>query len=430
VLSGTPTTAGSYPITFTATNTAGSSNVLSFTPKVAPAALTITASSATVAYGTGIPTITPTIRGLVNGDMASVLGTITCSATGVPAGNPVGTYTTTCSGAVDSNYAISYVNGTLQITAVPLIITASSSTIPYGTTPVVTPSYSGFVNGDSASSLTTAPTCSTTANSSSLAGIYPSTCSGAVDANYFPISYVAGTVTVVGLEISPSTLIANFGTLHLDQLGIQFVTLKNTTTAPITITSITLGGGTAPSDFGDVALCPPMILKLPATLPAGKSCAIGVGIFATAKVFSPTASTTTLTITDSAATQTVLLMAQVINPQASFSSTYLSSGKLTFPTTTKGNSNEQTITVTNTGNTPLTIVGTPAISSSSGDFTLTSTSCTNATINTAAEGGLQSCVINVTFTPKANGTFTGTLKVTDNALFSTQTITLSGTTGH
>ena len=63
-----------------------------------------------------------------------------------------------------------------------------------GTPPTITPSYSGFVNGDTAASLTTPPTCSTTATSHSPAGSYPSTCSGAVDSNY-TISYVSGTVT-------------------------------------------------------------------------------------------------------------------------------------------------------------------------------------------------------------------------------------------
>jgi hypothetical protein len=309
-----------------------------------------------------------------------------------------------------------------------LTITASSGTMTYGgTVPTISPSGSGFVNGDTIASLTTQPTCSTTATSTSLPGTYPSSCSGAVDANYSTIKYVPGTVTVVGLDISPLTV--NFGTLYLDQLGLQGITLKNTGTAPIQITNITLGGGSANGDFGDISFCPPYILvppstKQPATLPAGKSCVIGVGILATAKVFSPTASTTNLTITDSTATQTVLLTALVINPQAAFSSTYLSSGKLTFPTTTVGKSNLQSITVTNTGNTPLTFGGTPAaVSSSSGDFTLTSTTCANATLNV---GG--TCAIGVTFTPKANGTFTGTLKVTDNAANSSQTITLSGTT--
>jgi hypothetical protein len=428
-ISGTPADGAdgtSYPITVTATNGSGSA-VLSYTLTVAPAALTITASSATVAYGTGIPTITPTISGLVNGDGNSVLGTITCSAA-VPAGNPVGTWPTTCSGASDPTYAITPVPGTLQITAVPLIITSSSPTIASGTTPVITPTYSGFVNGDSPSSLTMQPNCTTTATSTSLPGSYPSTCSGAVDPNY-TISYVPGTVTVVGLEISPLTV--NFGQLYWGQIGIQGIVLKNTGTTPITITSINHAGGTAPGDFGDLSFCPPMILKLPATLPAGKSCAIGVGILATAKVFSPTASTTYLTITDGAASQPVLLTALVINPQAAFSSTYLSSGKLTFPTTTEGNSNEQTITVTNPGNTPL-ILGNPAISvsSSSGYFTLTSTTCNGATVDTTSEGGVTSCVINVTFAPNATGTFTGTLKIKDNAWNGPKTISLSGSTGH
>jgi hypothetical protein len=65
-----------------------------------------------------------------------------------------------------------------------------------GTVPTVTPSYSGFVNGDNAGSLTATPTCSTTATSSSPVGSYPDSCSGAADPNY-AITYVPGS-TVVG----------------------------------------------------------------------------------------------------------------------------------------------------------------------------------------------------------------------------------------
>ena len=53
-----------------------------------------------------------------------------------------------------------------------------------GSTPTITASYSGFVNGDTAASLTTPPTCSTAATSASPVGSYPSSCSGAVDPNY------------------------------------------------------------------------------------------------------------------------------------------------------------------------------------------------------------------------------------------------------
>jgi hypothetical protein len=56
--------------------------------------------------------------------------------------------------------------GTVQITVSPavLTITARSPTmLLHGTVPAITPSYSGFVNGDSAASHTTPPTCTTTA---------------------------------------------------------------------------------------------------------------------------------------------------------------------------------------------------------------------------------------------------------------------------
>ena len=64
-----------------------------------------------------------------------------------------------------------------------------------GTPPAITPAYTGFVNGDTAGSLSTAPSCSTTATSASPAGSYPSSCTGAADPDY-TISYVSGLVTV------------------------------------------------------------------------------------------------------------------------------------------------------------------------------------------------------------------------------------------
>ncbi|MGA2859113.1 MAG: choice-of-anchor D domain-containing protein [Candidatus Sulfotelmatobacter sp.] len=426
LISGTPADGAdgkSYSITLTATNSAGSA-VLTYNLTVNPAALTMTASSGVMTYGEAPPTITPTFVGLVNGDTTATLGA-NCSTT-ANSSSPVGTYTSSCS-ATDPTYTITPVSGTVTVSAAPVVVTASSATMTYGgPVPNITPSYAYPAGTVSSHAPTTPPMCSTTATVTSLPGTYPSTCVNAGDTDY-TFTYVPGTVTVVGLEVSPLTV--NFGTLYLNRVGAQLITLTNKGTTPITISSVKIAGGTAPGDYGDLTFCPPMILSLPATLPAGKSCPIGVGIAATAKVFSPTASTTTLTITDSAASQTVLLTAQVINPQASFSSTYLSSGKLTFPTTLKGNSSPVSITVTNPGNTPLTL-GNPAISisSSSGDFALTSTTCNGATVYTAAEGGTTSCVINLTFTPKATGTFTGTSTIKDNAQNSPQTITLSGTT--
>ena len=93
----------------------------------------------------------------------------TCSTTATSASTVAGSpYQTFCSGAADSNYTIGYVTGALTVSKAPLTITASSGSMTYGgTVPTITPIYAGFVNGDTASSLTTQPTCSTTATSSS-----------------------------------------------------------------------------------------------------------------------------------------------------------------------------------------------------------------------------------------------------------------------
>jgi len=96
-----------------------------------------------------VPAITPSYSGFVGSDTAASLTTpptcVTNYTKGAPAG---GSFTTSCSGASDHNYVITYVPGILTVTPAPLTITASSTTVPYlAPAPIITPSYSGFVNG-------------------------------------------------------------------------------------------------------------------------------------------------------------------------------------------------------------------------------------------------------------------------------------------
>ncbi len=163
---------------------------------VGPAPLSISASSATMTYGASPPTITPSYTGFVNGDTAASLTTAPTCTTDATSTSDVGTYSSTCTGATDPDYTISTTPGQVVIGAAPLVVTASSAATTYGTAATaIVPSYSGFVGGDTAASLTTQPTCTTTATESSDVGTYPTTCGGAVDPNY-SISYVGGTVTV------------------------------------------------------------------------------------------------------------------------------------------------------------------------------------------------------------------------------------------
>jgi hypothetical protein len=161
-----------------------------------PAPLTVTASSATMTYGDAPPAITASYAGFVNGDTAASLTITPTCTTGAGTQPAAGSYATSCSGAVGTNYTIGYMAGSLTVAPATLTITASSATITYGgTSPAISASYAGFVNGDTAASLTAAPTCTTTASAQPAAGSYPTSCSGAVDANY-TIGYVTGSLTV------------------------------------------------------------------------------------------------------------------------------------------------------------------------------------------------------------------------------------------
>ncbi len=165
---------------------------------VAPASLTVTGSSPAMTYGSAPPTITPLYSGFVNGDTGSSLSTQpTCSTTATQTSPVSGSpYPSSCSGAVDPNYVIGYSAGFVTVTRAPLTVTASSPTMTYGSAPpTIAPLYSGFVNGDTPAVLSTQPTCSTTATSTSTPSTYPSSCSGGSAANY-ALSDEPGSVTV------------------------------------------------------------------------------------------------------------------------------------------------------------------------------------------------------------------------------------------
>src|SRR5207244_3936039 len=140
--------------------------------------------------------------GFVNGDNASSLSSPVVLSTSASASSNVGSYPVTPSGAASANYSISFVAGTLTITTAALIITADDKSKVYGAAlPALTASYSGFVNGDNASSLSSPVVLSTSASAASNVGTYPITPSGAASANY-SISFVAGTLTVTTAALS------------------------------------------------------------------------------------------------------------------------------------------------------------------------------------------------------------------------------------
>jgi subtilisin-like proprotein convertase family protein len=161
-----------------------------------PAALTITANSTNKLYGATVPVFTASYSGFTNGDSAASLTTPVSLTSAATAASPAGPYTITASAAAYTNYNISFLNGTLTIGTATLTVTANNQSKAYGAAlPTLTASYGGFVNGDTTNSLTALASLTTTATSTSDAGPYTITASGANSPNY-AFSYVGGTLTV------------------------------------------------------------------------------------------------------------------------------------------------------------------------------------------------------------------------------------------
>ena len=139
-----------------------------------PAPLTVSVNSASKVYGQANPTFTATISGFVNGDTSSILGGTLSYSTTATTGSSVGSYFVNANGLTASNYTIRYVTGTLTVTPASLTVTVANTSKVYGSAnPSFSVTYSGFQNGDTASSLTGTLTYSTSAGSSSPVGSYP-----------------------------------------------------------------------------------------------------------------------------------------------------------------------------------------------------------------------------------------------------------------
>ena len=204
--------------------------------------LTITADSKAKAYGAALPTLSVTYSyaGVVTANKPNGAGgTLTVSTTATAA-SPVGTYPITPSGLSSAGYAITFVPGTLTVTKSPLTVTAPSPSRAYGAAnPSLTPAYNGFVNGDKAASLTTQPTCSTTATTASPVGTYPVTCTGGASSNY-AIAYVAGTLTIAIADryvtpVNTTLTVAAPGILALTSGSVSAITITKAPQGSLTV---------------------------------------------------------------------------------------------------------------------------------------------------------------------------------------------------
>ena len=179
-------------------------NYVNGTLTINKAALTVTAQNATKTYnglpytgGNGV-----TYAGFISGDNEtnSVTGTINYGGTSQNAIN-ANSYVITPSGLTSANYNLSYVNGTLVVNKVALVAIAENKARCFGiTNPALTVRYTGFVNNETATALTTVPTVTTTATANSAAGNYTLAITGGTAANY-TLTYQNGQLTVYALPV-------------------------------------------------------------------------------------------------------------------------------------------------------------------------------------------------------------------------------------
>ena len=137
--------------------------------------------------------------GLVTGD---VISGITINSSGASSSADAGDYIISISGGVNSNYTFSYVNGTMTVIKSTITATADNKSKVYGSVnPVLSITYSGFVNNEDASVLDVLPVATTNAGSSSDAGTYAITLSGGSDNNY-NMSLVDGSLEITKAALS------------------------------------------------------------------------------------------------------------------------------------------------------------------------------------------------------------------------------------
>ena len=112
---------GNYPITENTLAATGNYTIGTFVGAnvtVSPAPLTITANNATKIVGTPNPSFSVSYAGFVNGDTLSSLGGTLVITTTATTSSPAGAYPITPSGLTAVNYAITFVPGTLTVTAI------------------------------------------------------------------------------------------------------------------------------------------------------------------------------------------------------------------------------------------------------------------------------------------------------------------------
>src|SRR5437762_2681490 len=218
---------------------------------------------------------------------------------------------------------------------------------------------------------------------------------------------LSGAAAISGPNATLSSTSLTFSTQAIGTTSAaKTVTLKNTGTAILTISSIAITGTNA-GNFAQTHTCG-------SSLAAGASCRISV-------TFKPTASgtrTAAVSISDNAAGSPQKVTLSGIGTTAKLSPVSLSFSTQAISTT----SSARKVALTNVGTTALSITGIAITRTDAGGFV-------QVPVSVSAVPAGASCSISVTFRPTASGTRRAAVSISDNAAGSPQKVALSGTGG-
>jgi sugar lactone lactonase YvrE len=229
-------------------------------------------------------------------------------------------------------------------------------------------------------------------------------------------NYATQTVTLQGTGLVDPPIVSlsatglAFGNVTVNTESVyQGVTLTNTGSSPLTISSIALTGTNKTQFLVSSNYCP-------ASLAVGANCIIHLHFLPTLSG----AASAALTITDNAtgSPHSVSLTGNGTTPaMVSLSATSLAFGNVTVNT----ESVYQGVTLTNTGGNPLTISSIALTGTNKAQFLVSSNYCP-ASLTAGAN-----CIIHLHFYPKVSGAASAALTITDNAAGSPQSVALTGT---
>jgi hypothetical protein len=324
------------------------------------------------------------------------------------------------SGTGDTAPAVSLSATSLSFGLQPVNTTSATQSVTLTNTGGSTLSITSFsVTGTYASSFVFSNACGTSVAagaSCTIHGHFSPTAAGAATATVTITDNASGSpqsialTGVGGTTISLSSDAAAFSTEEIGATSAsKQITMTNTGTVPLTISSIAVTGPNASSFI------------------FANNCGTGLAVGASCIIhghFTPTVAgnlTGSVTITDNAggSPQSIALTGTGVG--AGSTTITLSSASVSLGTQEVGTTSpSQDVTLTNTGTTTLSIVGFSLGGTNATSFDFASTCGT-----TVAPGS--SCLIHGHFKPVVAGALTATVTITDSAIGSPHTIALSGT---